>query len=213
MKRFPLLFGLATAISVTALIGCSSESDDPDEPQEMTEEQLIERGGYLVQVMDCRICHSPKIMVETDHGLVPKPDPNKDLSGHPANQPLDLSGFDMSKTPLGPWVFANGDFTAYAGPWGISYGANITPDSTGIGAFTLENFVQSFQHGKFKGGEQGRLLMPPMPWQNMQLLPEDDVVAIYTYLMKGVAPVENVPPSYTPPAGPPPGMEGPPPGT
>ena len=193
MKKKATLYYLITGTIMLA--ACSNESGKSSEPKEMTEEQLIKHGEYLTTIMDCNTCHSPKIMTEKG----PMPDPNRMLSGHPGDSPLDLSGFDLSKTPLGPWIFAHGDFTAYAGPWGISYGANITPDITGIGNFTLENFHMAFQKGKFHGSADGRDLLPPMPWQNFSRLPADDVKAIFTYLTKKVQPVSNVPPSPSPP--------------
>jgi hypothetical protein len=204
MKRFITYAALLPLALLALLPGCSSEAES-EEPKEMTEEELIQRGEYLTTIMDCNTCHSPKLFEDGK----PVPDPARMLSGHPGDRPLDISGFDLSKTPIGPWVFAYGEFTGFVGPWGISYAANITPDPTGIGNFTLENFKMAFQHGKYKGGEGGRMLMPPMPYETFAHLPDEDVKAIYTYLMKKVRPVNNVPPAYTPPAGPPPGAPAP----
>lgn len=53
--------------------------------------------------------------------------------------------------------------------------------------------------GKFKGQENGRSLLPPMPSQNFAKLTDDDVDAIYTYL-KSVPPVKNVVPANIPPS-------------
>lgn len=207
MKRKTTLAVALVAAAALSLIPACSSGEKSDEPKEMTEEELIARGEYLTIIMDCNICHSPKIFEQTEHGPKPVPDPARMLSGHPGDRPLDISAFDLSKTPIGPWIFGHGDLTAWVGPWGISYAANITPDPTGIGNFTLENFTNAFQHGKYKGGEGGRMLMPPMPWESFAHLPAEDVKAIYTYLMKKVLPVNNVPPPYTPPAGPPPGAD------
>jgi len=193
-------------VTAASLASCSNGSNDPVASKEMTETELISHGEYLVTIMDCNICHSPKVL---NAEMQPMLAPGRELSGHPGDQPLDLSGFDMTKTPIGPWIFAHGNFTAYAGPWGISYAANITPDPSGIGNMSFEDFKRSFQQGKYKGGPDGRPLMPPMPWESFAHLPEQDVLAIYTYLTKKVQPVSNIPPAYTPPAGPPPGV-GPP---
>jgi hypothetical protein len=81
MKKFKLmiLFG------ITIFVACSAPQKETEEVP-MTNEQLIERGAYLVNIMDCNVCHSPKVL--TDKG--PAPDPERMLSGHPANMPLLL---------------------------------------------------------------------------------------------------------------------------
>lgn len=49
-----------------------------------TEADDIKRGEYLVQILGCNDCHTPKIMTEKG----PVPDPNRLLSGHPADEQL-----------------------------------------------------------------------------------------------------------------------------
>ena len=44
----------------------------------------IEQGKFLVDQLGCNTCHTPKI--KTDKGLIP--DPDRLLSGHPANEKL-----------------------------------------------------------------------------------------------------------------------------
>ncbi len=40
----------------------------------------------------------------------------------------------------GNWVATESNFSAWVGPWGISYAANLTPDNaTGIGAVIRRN--------------------------------------------------------------------------
>jgi hypothetical protein len=56
------------------------------------------------------------------------------------------------------------DLTAFVGPWGISYTANLTPDSaTGIGAWSEAAFINTIRSGKHLGN--GRDILPPMPWR------------------------------------------------
>ena len=56
----------------------------------------------------------------------------------------------------------NGHVTAWAGPWGVSYAANLTPDKrTGIGAWTADQFIKTMRTGKHLG--VGRPVLPPMP--------------------------------------------------
>ncbi|WP_262506838.1 hypothetical protein [Salegentibacter holothuriorum] len=35
--------------------------------------------------------------------------------------------------------------------------------------------------GKYKGQENGRTLLPPMPWQNFKNIKEEDLRAMYMY--------------------------------
>ena len=79
------------------------------------------------------------------------------------------------------------------GPWGVSFAGNITSDVTGIGRWSEEQFKRAIQEGKFKGLEQGRGLLPPMPWQNYASLTDEDVKAIYSYL-KTTKPIRNIVP-------------------
>jgi hypothetical protein len=80
--------------------------------------------------------------------------------------------------------------TAAVGPWGTSFAANLTPDQTGIGTWTEEQFIRAMKQGKWKGLENSRNLLPPMPWQGYSQLPEDDLKAIFAYL-KSIKPIYN----------------------
>jgi hypothetical protein len=90
------------------------------------------------------------------------------------------------------------DNTAFAGPWGISYAANLTPDATGIGNWTFEQFDKAMREGKAKGLEENRTLLPPMPWTNYRNMEADDMKAIFAYL-KSIKAVNNEPPAPQPP--------------
>jgi hypothetical protein len=79
--------------------------------------------------------------------------------------------------------------TAWAGPWGISYAANLTPDrNTGLGIWNEEMFVKAMRTGKHMGA--GRDILPPMPWQGVAGLTDDDIKSIYAYL-RTVPPIVN----------------------
>ena len=152
---------------------------------------LKKRGEYLVSIMDCAACHTPKTM--TAQG--PVPDMTRYMMGYDAAEALPPLPEDV---PIGPWALFKGDLTAAVGPWGTSYAGNITPDDTGIGTWTLEQFSNALRKGMYKGMENTRPLMPPMPTQAYKNLSDEDVKAIFMYL-KSLEPIENVVPAYTPP--------------
>ena len=151
----------------------------------------VERGRYLVRSIGCGDCHSPKLM--TPQG--PAEDETRMLSGHPAGEVLP------TPPAVGAaWVAAtSSSFTAWAGPWGISYAANLTPDeNTGLGIWTEDMFLRTIRTGRHMG--QSRPLLPPMPWQQYSNLTDDDLKAIYAYL-RTLPPVHNRVPEPVPPAG------------
>jgi cytochrome c553 len=151
----------------------------------------VARGKYLVTVMVCNDCHTPWKM--GDNG--PEPDMSRMLSGHPA---------DMSVAPApqlsNPWMVAGTTtFTAWGGPWGISYTANLTPDKdTGLGSWTAQQFIDTIRNGRVQG--HGRQLLPPMPWQWFKSLTDSDLKAIFAYLQTIPAVKNKVPdPVIAPP--------------
>ena len=106
--------------------------------------------------------------------------------------------------PQGPWVGSfSGTFTAWAGPWGVSFSKNLTPDKeTGLGNWTEDNFVQTIRTGREMG--KGRLILPPMPIPVYSNMTDDDLKSIYAYLMS-LPPLSNKIPEPVPPAAPPAG--------
>ncbi len=142
--------------------------------------------------MGCNDCHSPKIM--TPQG--PAPDPARMLSGYPADEKLATIA---DAKILKDYALFNGALTAAIGPWGTSFSANLTPDDTGLGNWTLEQFGKALREGKFKGMEGTRPLLPPMPWQNYTALNDEDLAAVFAYL-QSIPPVKNVVPAPLPPA-------------
>jgi len=74
-----------------------------------------------------------------------------------------------------------------ATPLGAIYATNITPDgTTGIGGYSLADFDRAVRHGV---APEGRRLYPAMPYPSYSKLSDDDVRALYTFFMHGVAPV------------------------
>ncbi|HVP68754.1 MAG TPA: c-type cytochrome [Anaeromyxobacteraceae bacterium] len=140
------------------------------------------RGEYLVRSMGCNDCHTPWKMGQNG----PEPDMTRMLSGHPSAMVMP----PPPKLPEGPWLtIAAATMTAWAGPWGVSFTANITPDpETGIGKWTERNFIDTIRNGKVMG--KGRALLPPMPWPMYRNLTDDDLKAIFAYL-KAVPPLKN----------------------
>lgn len=158
-----------------------------------TKADLVKRGEYLVQIMGCNDCHTPKVM--TPNG--PAPDPNRMLSGYPAEEELvSIADPEVLKS----YALFNMSLTAGIGPWGTTYAANLTPDDTGLSNWTLEQFGKALREGKSKGMDGTRPLLPPMPWQNYVNLSDEDLAAIFAYL-QSIPPVKNLVPAPVPPAG------------
>lgn len=186
-----------TMLSIT-IWSCENNKTNTEEPkvekeEAITHDSLVKRGEYLVSIMGCDDCHSPKNM--TPQG--PQLDMEHRLSGYPAQRPVMKPEQAALK---GGWMLFGGDLTTAVGPWGQSFAANITPDpKTGIGNWTEEQFKRAITQGKAKGLEKSRDLLPPMPWQDFRNLHDDDIKAIYNYLLS-IKPVENVVPEPKSPA-------------
>ena len=149
-----------------------------------------EWGKHLVIVGGCGDCHTPKKM--TAQG--PVNDSTRVLAGCLSPAPLP---------PATPEQVAKGmaatiDETAWIGLWGKSFAANITSDSTGIGNWSEQQFINCLRKGTYKGLDHTRPLMPPMPWQDYSQMSDIEIKAIFAYL-KSTPPVKNVAPQYEPP--------------
>lgn len=183
------LVACACAIAgVIALSGCgkkeaeaSSAAGADNAKAAATTASPVERGKYLVNaVAGCNDCHTPWKMGA--HG--PEPDMSRMLSGHPADMPMP-----PAPKPNMPWMLSGGaTMTAWAGPWGVSYTANLTPDSTGLATWDETTFMLAIRNGKHIGN--GRPILPPMPWQNFKNMTDDDLKAIFAYL-RTIPPVKN----------------------
>lgn len=87
-------------------------------------------------------------------------------------------------TAKGGKPFAGG--LAMETPIGVIYSTNITPDKTGIGDYSFEDFDQAVRHGVAKNGST---LYPAMPFPSYARVSDADMQALYAYFMQGVAPV------------------------
>ena len=178
----------AIGLALGAAMGCTKQ-----EPPRATEADLVKRGLYLVTVAGCGDCHTPKVFTKSG----PEPDNTRLLSGYPANAKLP----PVPSGVIGPdgWgAIANQDLTAWAGPWGISFAANLTPDASGLKSWTPETFIQAIRTGKHAG--VGREIPPPMPWMDYAKMTDDDLRAVFAYL-KSLPPVANTVPDPVPPGG------------
>jgi hypothetical protein len=150
----------------------------------------VERGGYLVRAMGCNDCHTPWKMGPRG----PAPDMSRALTGHPSDQVMPPPAL-----PPGPWTWMGAETnTAFAGPWGVSFAANLTPDpETGLGKWTEEIFIATLRNRRHEG--KGRPLLPPMPAPMIAQLTDRDLGAIFAYL-QSLPPVKNrVPAPIDPP--------------
>jgi hypothetical protein len=151
----------------------------------------VERGAYLVRTMGCHDCHTPWKLGPRG----PEPDMSRALTGHPA----DFVMPPPPALPPGPWTWmAAATNTAFAGPWGVSFTANLTPDpETGLGKWTEDMFIQTMKTGRHEG--KGRPLLPPMPYPVVGSLNDEDIKSLFAYL-QSLAPVRNrVPQPVDPP--------------
>ena len=156
-------------------------------------------GEHIVHIAGCHDCHTPKNM--TDHG--PEPDMTRMLSGHPAGSPDPVVN---RKDAESKGLIVTSDLTTWVGPWGVSYTANLTPDSTGTKSWTEEQFMYAIKNGIYKGLPGGRPMLPPMPWAEYKNMTDGELKAVFAYI-KSVKPISNVVPPPKPPVSAPPGKK------
>lgn len=180
------------AFAALTLSGCKEDAQQSPASHEDTAVSAakVERGRYLVSTAACHDCHTPFEM--TPKG--PAPDMDRALSGHPA----DLVMPPAPPLPPGPWlVTVSGTNTAWAGPWGVSFTANLTPDpETGLGKWTEQNFIDTIRNGRHMGA--GRPLLPPMPFPVYANMTDEDLGAIFAYLQT-IPSISNRVPDPIPP--------------
>ena len=81
-------------------------------------------------------------------------------------------------------------------PFGVIYGPNITPDpETGIGKWSYEAFERAMREGVSRDGSH---LFPAFPYTAYTKLSDDDVKALYAYLMTQPAVTAAVPANTLP---------------
>ncbi len=175
-------------VALAMLAGCQK----PMQPSMGTSMHVsdVKRGEFLVTVAVCNDCHTPLKMGPNG----PEPDLSRRLSGHPQQ----LTALPPKLAPDSPWNWVGASTsTAFAGPWGVSYAINLTPDmQTGIGNWNADLFVKVMKTGKHFGTD--RPIMPPMPWQGYARYPEEDMKAIFAYL-RSIPPIKNKAPEYVSP--------------
>lgn len=193
--KFPVRATVFFAVSACAAILMTAGTGRAQQPagaQSAVAARRVERGKYLVTIMVCDDCHTPFKMGPKG----PEPDMSRRLSGHPEAMTLP-----PPPKAEGPWVAMAVVNSAWAGPWGISYTANLTPEkNTGLGIWTEDMFLKAMKTGKHMG--TSREIQPPMPWQSYGQATDEDLKAIFAYL-KTIPPVVNHVPDWQPPAAPP----------
>src|SRR5262245_39426109 len=149
----------------------------------------VARGKYIVSAGGCHDCHTPLKMGANG----PEPDFARSLMGHPE---------DIKITAAPPmaegWMMAGAaSGTAFAGPWGISFAANLTPDqNTGLGIWTEDMFMRAIREGRHMG--VSRPILPPMPWPVFRNYNDEDLKSIYAYLRTIPAITNHVPEPVAP---------------
>ena len=188
--RSMVVFGSAMAVWV-AVLGARSQAVTGPAAAPAANAAMVERGAYLGRTMGCNDCHTPWKMGPKG----PEPDMSRALTGHPA----DVVMPPPPALPPGPWLWLGAATnTAFAGPWGVSFAANLRPDpETGLGRWTEAMFMQAMRTGRHEG--KGRKILPPMPYFMIGALNDDDIRALFAYL-QSLPPVQNrVPQPVDPP--------------
>jgi mono/diheme cytochrome c family protein len=179
---------MSAALAAIAVSALGSRETKAAAPAERT--PSVERGAYLVRAMGCNHCHTPYRIGPSG----PEPDMSRALSGHPAD-------FVMPAPPRldERWNWAGASTnTAFVGPWGVSFTANLTPDpETGLGRWSAETFIATMRTGRHEG--KGRPVLPPMPVENLAALDDSDIRDLFAYL-QSLPPIRNrVPAPLDPP--------------
>jgi hypothetical protein len=197
MKKYSITIGFTFFAAILFLSQCTKSPAPTGETPYETKptyggyDSQVKWGEHLVLICGCNDCHTPKKMGP----MGPELDTSLLLSGHPAGlPPADID----RKLLESKGIAATNFMTAWIGPWGISYTANLTSDETGIGTWQESNFITAIREGKFKGISTSRPLLPPMPWQQYRNMTDDELKAIFAYL-KSTKPIKNVVPEPTPP--------------
>ena len=200
MKLPPTSAKLLLMVSTCFLLSCTDKGSEQKVVQSEVPlttaafggfESQIAHGEHLVFIAGCHDCHTPKKM--GPHG--PELDMDLALSGHPAQMPApDVDRKEIESKGLA----TTNTLTAWVGPWGISFAANLTSDPTGIGNWEESHFMTAIREGKFKGLANNRSLLPPMPWEMIGKMTDEELKAVFAYL-KSTKPIKNIVPPAEPP--------------
>jgi mono/diheme cytochrome c family protein len=192
--REKLTVTAAILVATMSVIVAANASRPVPAPKKaaLTKAEQVARGKYLVTIGGCHDCHTPWIMQPDGK---PGPDMSRALSGHPQQfritEPAQLTS-DRFAVAIAPTN------TAYSGPWGVSFAANLTPDEmTGTGIWTFDTFKNTIRNGRHWG--VARPLLPPMPWFNYREMTDEDLAAVFAYL-RTLKPIHNEVQQPLPPA-------------
>jgi cytochrome c553 len=176
--RLSLLSACAVAAASLLVSRCGYETTAHSTTAKTAAMSEVARGRYLVTITGCNDCHSPKLRPGSM-----EPDSARLLSGRSPHTPPPEKPAKFGD------ITASGDLTAWWGPWGVSYAANLTPDpTTGIGRrYNETSFVHAMRTGK---KPEGTDMLPPMPWQDFSRMSDGDLKAIWSYL-RTLPPVKN----------------------
>jgi hypothetical protein len=188
MKKFASSIVGLTLIGIFIVMSCNNQNENKPTlgGTNISRDSMIKHGEYLVTIMGCDDCHTPKKFGPQG----PEPDMDRRFSGHPSNMAIAK----VNKEELKSWVLFSQDLTAFVGPWGVSYAANLTSDDSGIGTWTEQQFIKALREGKLKGLDNSRPILPPMPWPAFSKATDEDLKSIYAFL-KSTKPIENVVPA------------------
>lgn len=93
----------------------------------------------------------------------------------------------------------SGSDLGWQGPWGVSYARNLTPDmDSGLGKWSEADIIKAFRSGV---RPNGTTLLPPMPWQNLSAMSDEDAASVAAFL-KSLPPVMHRSPDDIPPGQP-----------
>ncbi|HSH91466.1 MAG TPA: c-type cytochrome [Ramlibacter sp.] len=183
-------FAAATALAIYAALGLTiaAPAEAADRPG-LTVANAA-RGKYLVATSGCMDCHTPMKMGTNG----PEWDMSRMLSGHPDTLKMPPA----PALPEGPWlIVSSATNTAFAGPWGVSFTANLTPDAeTGLGKWTVNDFKATIRTGRHMG--RGREILPPMPIPVYSQMNDRDLESIFAYLRTIPAVKNRVPEPWAP---------------
>jgi mono/diheme cytochrome c family protein len=193
--RVTWIGGLAFVLVLLGTLagGCDArDAGASTAPVDIDNSARIKRGAYLVTVGGCNDCHTPWKVGANG----PEPDMSRMLSGHPETYAITAP----AAAPEGEWQHAavmGATNTAFSGPWGVSFTANLTPDrNTGLGIWTEEMFIKTIRTGRHWG--VSRPILPPMPWFNYRHMTDEDLRSVFAYL-RSLPPVVNHVPNPIPP--------------
>jgi mono/diheme cytochrome c family protein len=205
MIKRTLLFTAGFVLTASCFYSCS-ENKPPEAAAETAAatvekpkfggfESQVQWGERIVLIGGCNDCHTPKKMTP----MGPADDSSLYLSGHPENLPAPQVDRKQIESK---GLITTADFTSWIGPWGITYSANLTPDATGTGNWTEDQFVFALKNMMSKGLPASRHLLPPMSLMPAKEFSDDELKAVFAYL-RTIKPIKNNSVQPTPPVLPP----------